>query len=122
MNLIRATKQDEVVRLADPFQAGAGSMSHSAMDELCVTHRGMKQHRIAYGLWSNPGMLLVLRRPVKGRRSTVVQCNKRQSDGQTASDGLRCSCEAANPRGAKRPTIVEPCQGGMVAMQWAVQP
>ena len=119
MNLNQATKQDEVVRLADPFHSGAGRMVPTVIDEVGITHRGMKQHRIAHGHRSKPGLPIALR-PFGW--STADQCDKRQSDGELASDGQRFSVDAANPRGVKRPTFVGSCQAAMDATRGANHP
>ena len=122
MNLNRATKQDAVVRLADPFQVGAGRMVSSVTDEEEVTHRGMKQHRIAQGHRSKPGVPIALRPLLVRGRSTAGQCKKRRSDGELVSDGLRFSVEAANPRGVKRPTFDESCQAAMDTTRGVIYP
>lgn len=116
MNLNLATKI-AVVRLADPVLKGAGSMVRGAKDEALITHRGTKQHRNAYGGWSNPGALWALHWPHKDKWSTTGQCKKRQEEGTIMSDGLRFSDEAANPRQAKRSTSGESCQAVMDIMQ-----
>ena len=119
MNLIRATKQYKVVRSADPVQWGAGRMAYTASDEVYVTHRGMKQHRSVQGRRSNQGCRTTLRAFDREQGVRAHNVKRGVTEGCPASDGLRFSDEAANPRGAKRPTIVESCQEVTGAMQGA---
>ncbi|NCD34669.1 MAG: hypothetical protein EOL87_14795 [Spartobacteria bacterium] len=105
LNLNQAAKKDEVVRLADPFQSGAGNMAYGVKDEAYVTHRGMKQHRVIQGQRRQPGLQSILDRYKKYRSSTDMQCKKRYPEDDFASDGLRFSDEAINSRGVKRFTV-----------------